>query len=77
MVEKPGLTQPRLSETVLSSRVSWDGHRSPGRSGSHEPVRSSLARKGRIQGQVGGGSEQPDVVEDVPAHCREVRLDDL
>ncbi|KAK4808965.1 hypothetical protein QYF61_015199 [Mycteria americana] len=25
---------------------------------------------GNIQGQVGQGSEQPDLVEDVPAHCR-------
>jgi len=24
---------------------------------------------GNIQGQVGRGSEQPDLVEDVPAHC--------
>ncbi|GAB0206191.1 mitochondrial enolase superfamily member 1 [Grus japonensis] len=27
---------------------------------------------GHIQGQVGRGSEQPDLVEDVPAHCRGV-----
>jgi len=32
---------------------------------------------GNIQGQVGRGSEQPGLVEDVPAHCREVGLDDL
>ncbi|KAK4833061.1 hypothetical protein QYF61_027723 [Mycteria americana] len=32
---------------------------------------------GNIQGQVGHGSEQPGVVEDVPAHCRGVGLDDL
>jgi len=32
---------------------------------------------GNIQGQVGQGSEQPDLVEDVPAHCRGVGLDDL
>ena len=25
---------------------------------------------GNIQGQFGLGSEQPDLVEDVPAHCR-------
>jgi len=31
---------------------------------------------GKIQGQVGRGSEQSDVVEDVPAHCRDVGLDD-
>jgi len=30
-----------------------------------------------IQGQVGRGSEQPDLVEDVPAHGNEVGLDDL
>jgi len=29
---------------------------------------------GNIQGQVGWGSEQPDVVEDVPAHCSGVGL---
>ena len=27
---------------------------------------------GNIQGQVGQGSEQPGLVEDVPAHCRGV-----
>ena len=32
---------------------------------------------GNIQGQVGQGSEQPDLVEDVPAHCRGVGLDGL
>ena len=32
---------------------------------------------GNIQGQVGRGSEQPHLVEDVPAHCRGVGLDDL
>jgi len=32
---------------------------------------------GNIQGQVGWGSEQLDLVEDVPAHCRGVGLDDL
>jgi len=30
-----------------------------------------------IQGQIGWGSEQPCLVEDVPAHCRGVGLDDL
>jgi len=29
------------------------------------------------QGQVGWCSEQPDLVEDVTAHCRGVGLDDL
>jgi len=32
---------------------------------------------GNIQGQVGQVSEQPDLVEDVPAHCRGVGLDDF
>jgi len=32
---------------------------------------------GSIQGQIGQGSEQPDLVEDVPAHCRGVGSDDL
>jgi len=32
---------------------------------------------GNLQGQVGWGSEQPGLVEDVPAHCRGVGLDDL
>jgi len=32
---------------------------------------------GNIQGRVGWRSGQPDLVEDVPAHCREVGLDDL
>ena len=32
---------------------------------------------GTIQGQVGRGSEQPDLVEDVPAHGRGVGLDAL
>lgn len=30
---------------------------------------------GNIPGQVEQGSEQPDVVQDVPAHCRRVELD--
>ena len=32
---------------------------------------------GNIPGQVGQGSEQPDLVEDVPAHGRGVGRDDL
>ena len=32
---------------------------------------------GNIQCQVGWGSEQPALVEDVPAHCNRVGLDDL
>jgi len=32
---------------------------------------------GNIQGQVGRGSEQPGLVEDVPAHCKGVGLDGL
>ena len=32
---------------------------------------------GNLQGQVGRGSEQPGLVEGVPAHCRGVGLDDL
>jgi len=31
---------------------------------------------GNIEGQVGWSSEQPGLVEDVPAHCRGVGLDD-
>lgn len=33
--------------------------------------------KGNIQGQLGEGSEEPDLFEDVPAHCRESELGDL
>ena len=32
---------------------------------------------GNLQGQVGQGSEQPGLFEDVPSHCRGVGLDDL
>ena len=32
---------------------------------------------GTIQGQVGQGSEQPGLVEDVPAYCSGVGLGDL
>jgi len=32
---------------------------------------------GNIQDQVVQGSEQPDLVSGVPAHCRGVGLDDL
>jgi len=32
---------------------------------------------GNIQGQAGRGSEQPDLLVDVPAHCRGVGHDDL
>jgi len=44
--------------------------------------RSILGRRGpwmpgNVQGQVGRGSEQPGLAEDVPAHCRGVGLDGL
>ena len=32
---------------------------------------------GNIQGQAGRGSEQPDLIKDVPPPCRVGRLDDL
>lgn len=32
---------------------------------------------GNIQGQTGRASEQPYLIEDVPAHCREFGLDDF
>ena len=32
---------------------------------------------GNIPGQAGRGSERPDLVGDVPAHCRGVGLGDL
>jgi len=32
---------------------------------------------GNLQGQVGRGSEQPGVVDDIPACCWAVGLDDL
>jgi len=32
---------------------------------------------GNIQAQVGGGSEQPGLVEDVPAYCKGLGLGDL
>lgn len=32
---------------------------------------------GNVQGQIGQGLEQPDVVEIIPAHDSEVGLDDL
>lgn len=32
---------------------------------------------GNIQSQVGQGSEQPHLVEDVPVHCRGIEIDDL
>ena len=38
---------------------------------------SGGAIPGNIQGQVGQGSEQLGLAEDVPAHCRGVGLDDL
>jgi len=42
-------------------------------------VRSDEKQRNRseLQGQVRQGSEQPDPVEDVPAHCRGAGLDDL
>jgi len=32
---------------------------------------------GNIEGQVGWGSEQPNLVKDVPAFCKGVGLDDF
>ena len=46
----------------------------------HEQVAQRGCRcpiPGYIQGQVGGGYGQPDPVEDVPAHCRGIGLDDF
>jgi len=48
------------------------------------PVTTSLKKKGnsikkkakkKIEGQVGPGSEQPDLVKDVPADCRGIGRD--
>lgn len=39
----------------------------------HNPDRWQCPNPGNIQGQT----EQPDLVEDVPAHCRMAGLDDL
>jgi len=36
-----------------------------------------MPHPGNIHGQVGRGSEQPDLVEGVPAYGRGVGLDDL
>ena len=36
-----------------------------------------LPPPGRVQGQVGRGSEHPALVEGVPAHGRGVELDEL
>jgi len=41
----------------------------------HKGGRSPIP--GNIQGQAGRGSEEPDLVEDVPAQSRGVRLDGL
>jgi len=39
--------------------------------GSGDPIHRN------IEGQVEWGTEQPDLVTDVPVHCRGVGLDDL
>ena len=41
------------------------------------PRGSGVPIPGNIQGQVGRRSEQPGLVEDVPAHCRGIGLGDL
>jgi len=38
---------------------------------------AQVAQRGNIQGQVGQGPEQPDLVVDVSARGREVGLDGL
>jgi len=52
--------------------------------GGVQPGREHIAQRGSggpipesIQGQLGWCSEQPGLVEDNPAHCRRVGLDDL
>jgi len=40
-------------------------------------VVNATSLPGNFQRQVGQGSEQPDLVEEVPAHCKEVELDYL
>jgi len=54
-----------------------------GESGGGETLEEVSRRGGRcpipenIQRRVGWGFEQHDLVEDVPAHCRGLGLDDL
>jgi len=38
----------------------------------NESIISGCPVPGDIQGQVGQGSEQPDLAIDVPVHCREL-----
>lgn len=39
-------------------------------------IKKGSSDKG-LRGEAGWGSEQPDVVGDVPAHCKGIGLDDL
>jgi len=59
-------------------------HYSPSEVASFDETLERVAQRGgscpipgNIPGQVGQGSEQPDLVEDVPAHCKGVGLDDF
>ena len=79
----PGLGQAPLSVQARGAR-DWEQPCQEGLGGTGGETLDQVAQGGsggpilgNIQGQVGCGFEQPGLVEDVPAHCRGVELDDL
>jgi len=67
---KEGRFRPDIKKRFFMMRVvkhweqiAWGGGRCP--------------IPGNIQGQVGQGSEQSDLIEDIPIHCRVVGLEGL
>ena len=62
---------PRGQKSLCTCAVHLQGKKQVAQSGGRCPI------PGNIPGQVGRGSEQPDLVEDVPAHGRGVGLDAL
>jgi len=66
-----------ISETVLGVFVWAEVSMAPSALLHVYPGTQCFPIPGNIQGQVEWGSEQPVLIEDVPAHSRGIGLDDL
>lgn len=69
------LTKRGLIQTIYKEEVF---HNEGGKTLEHVvQIGGGYPIPGNIQDQAGWGSEQSDLVEDVPAHCKAFELDDF